>query len=376
MKRHRYRAFTLVELLVVLAIIGILISLLLPAVQAAREAARRVRCQNNLMQVGVAVQLYESAREVLPPGVTDPGPGPILSAPVGMHHGWLIYLLPYLEQNNAFKRVDFNSSVYGPKNRAVRNLSLGFLHCPSDSFGSANSSSYAACHHDVEAPIDSNNNGVMFLNSKIGLEDITDGASNTIFIGEKIGEPTDLGWMSGTRATLRNTGWPINGTPTSMAGLAAAMKKPQASPASGQGANPAPGGAATPTSDPGAATASPNPDAPNATGDDTADAKPIGGTGGAAPGPAGSSDPAADADPSADEADPAMDPLSGAIIAGALPGGPLPPTFVGGFSSQHPGVANMAFGDGSVRSMSSSTSLKVLQQLGHRSDGTLHNVDF
>ena len=113
MKRYRCRAFTLIELLVVIAIIGILIALLLPAIQAAREAARRVRCQNNLMQVGIAVQLYESAHEVLPPGVTDPGTGPIVSSPVSMHHGWLIYLLPYLEQTNAYKQIDFSSSIYG-----------------------------------------------------------------------------------------------------------------------------------------------------------------------------------------------------------------------------------------------------------------------
>ncbi len=69
-------------------------------------------------------------------------------------------------------------------------------------------SNYAACHNDVEAPIDVNNSGVMFLNSHIGQKDVTDGTTHTIYVGEKLGDPTDLGWMSGTRATLRNTGVP------------------------------------------------------------------------------------------------------------------------------------------------------------------------
>ena len=71
-------------------------------------------------------------------------------------------------------------------------------------------SSYAACHHDVEAPINSDNHGVFFLNSRIQVNDITDGCSTTIFIGEKRNRADDLTWMSGTRASLRNTGSPIN----------------------------------------------------------------------------------------------------------------------------------------------------------------------
>ncbi len=106
MKRPHRAAFTLVELLVVIAIIGILIALLLPAVQAAREAARRVSCSNNLVQLSIAMQNYEMANEALPPGVTDPV-SPVLSTPVGMHHGWLIHLLPFLEQKNAYAQARF-----------------------------------------------------------------------------------------------------------------------------------------------------------------------------------------------------------------------------------------------------------------------------
>ena len=86
--------FTLIELLVVIAIIAVLIALLLPAVQAAREAARRAQCVNNLMQLGIAMQNYESSHEMLPPGVVNLT-GPILDQPKGYHFGWLVQILPY-----------------------------------------------------------------------------------------------------------------------------------------------------------------------------------------------------------------------------------------------------------------------------------------
>ena len=72
-------------------------------------------------------------------------------------------------------------------------------------------SNYAGCHNDIESPIDTDNNGVLFLNSHTSARDVTDGASNTIYVGEKLCEQTDLGWMSGTRATLRNMGSGLGG---------------------------------------------------------------------------------------------------------------------------------------------------------------------
>lgn len=213
----RRSGFTLIELLVVIAIIGVLIALLLPAVQAAREAARRSQCVNNLMQLSVAVQNYEGTYEVLPPGVVNPK-GPIKNAPPGYHFGWLAQILPYIEAGNVQRHLNFGVSVYDPANDTARAVSLNVLLCPSDgfmgrSYGSGNPAptSYAACHHDVEAPIDTKNAGVMFLNSSIRYDDIKDGSSNTIFISEKIYDPTDLGWASGTRSTLRNTGATPNG---------------------------------------------------------------------------------------------------------------------------------------------------------------------
>jgi prepilin-type processing-associated H-X9-DG protein len=110
----------------------------------------------------------------------------------------------------------FNSNVpvYDETNRTVATTGLNTLTCPSDPItgapGADRRDSYAACHHDVEAPIDVDNHGVFFLNSHVRREDITDGTSFTFFVGEKPLKTTDLGWASGTRATLRNTGTRLN----------------------------------------------------------------------------------------------------------------------------------------------------------------------
>jgi prepilin-type N-terminal cleavage/methylation domain-containing protein/prepilin-type processing-associated H-X9-DG protein len=208
--------FTLIELLVVIAIISVLIALLLPAVQAAREAARRAQCCNNLMQLGIALQSYESSHEMLPPGVVNPT-GPILDQPKGYHFGWLVQILPYCEQRNIYNHLNYQIGVYETQNLTTRtNLVRSFL-CPSDPGANRGPTgvalaNYAGSHNDIEAPINTNNNGVLFLNSTIRFEDITDGTSQTIYVGEKLNDGLGEGWASGTRATLRNMGLPVNAT--------------------------------------------------------------------------------------------------------------------------------------------------------------------
>jgi prepilin-type N-terminal cleavage/methylation domain-containing protein/prepilin-type processing-associated H-X9-DG protein len=202
----RRPGFTMIELLTVVAIIAVLIALLLPAVQAAREAARRTQCHNNLLQLGVALGNYVSTHGVLPPGVVN-DKGPIQNIPQGYHFGWTVQILPYIEHGNLYRLFDFRRGVYEGSNLTAQSNRVGMLMCPSDSWpGSTN---YMGCHHDVEGPIDVDNHGVLYLNSHVAYDDITDGRAYTILLGEALGGPS-LGWASGTRGTLRNTGSPLN----------------------------------------------------------------------------------------------------------------------------------------------------------------------
>jgi prepilin-type N-terminal cleavage/methylation domain-containing protein/prepilin-type processing-associated H-X9-DG protein len=203
-------AFTLVELLVVIAIIGILVALLLPAIQAAREAARRTSCLNNVTQLGLALHNYEFHFEALPAGVTNPT-GPIRNEPQGNHVSWIVLILPYMEERVMYRLFDQSAGAYAPVNADVRGASIKILECPSErgltitDEGKIAHSSYAGCHHDVEAPIDADNHGLLFLNSKVSYDEIDDGSSKTILVGEKFIDEEGLGWVSGTRETLRNT---------------------------------------------------------------------------------------------------------------------------------------------------------------------------
>ena len=206
---NRPSGFTLIELLVVMAIIAVLICLLLPAVQQCRESARRTQCKNNLMQIGIALQNYEAAHRVFPPG-TQNVTGPIVSGEgeAYFHMSWLTQILPFMEQTNDYNHIDFTSSVYSSSNRPVRARSIAGFLCPSDpsplppGVGVTN---YCGVHNDYETPIDVNQNGVLFLNSSVRCEQITDGLSNTIFVIESaINQGGELGWMSGTKSSLRN----------------------------------------------------------------------------------------------------------------------------------------------------------------------------
>jgi prepilin-type processing-associated H-X9-DG protein len=146
---------------------------------------------------------------VFPPGVVN-DKGPIVGLPTGYHHGWTVQILPYIGQNNTYHRVNQRESVYAASNATVRGVVISTLMCPSSARPPGHSS-YAGCHHDVEAPIAADNHGVLFLNSHIRFDDISDGPAHTIMLGESRElDPAQLGWMSGTSATLRNTGHPLN----------------------------------------------------------------------------------------------------------------------------------------------------------------------
>ena len=220
-RRHGSRkqhGFTLVELLVVIAIIGVLVGLLLPAVQSAREAARRMQCQNNLRQLGLAAHNHESAMKYLPPAYR--------AQQIGMAPGYfdlwgtLALLTPYLEQTNVYNSIDLSLTMYQLTSPfgiqapvAVKTRVPTFL-CPSDKGQSVCSNAYAIVGELAPnnyafclgtgttrgrtgwlgSPWDAD--GVFFASSKIRLTDIKDGTSNTIGASERIlgegGEATTL----------------------------------------------------------------------------------------------------------------------------------------------------------------------------------------
>ena len=153
---RRTSGFTLIELLVVMAILGILLALLLPAVQAARESARRVACQNNLKQLGIALQHHESARGEFPTGSESHQDPAAPSTPYGFYR-WsaLAHLLPYLENTAAYDSLNLSLPLYGanlqvtPANQPGVAVTISAFLCPSDQqtpvspgFGPTN---YATC---------------------------------------------------------------------------------------------------------------------------------------------------------------------------------------------------------------------------------------
>lgn len=209
MIRISRRAFTLVELLVVIAMIGILVAMMLPGIQASRETARRAQCVDHLRTIGQGLSRYYGAYECFPAGVENPT-RPIRNEPQGRHVGWICPLLPYVDAAIYASKLDVSESVYAAENDEVRRTTLSVVTCPSFPGNLSEEgwavSNYAGCHHDEEAPINTDNHGVFILNQWLTEDDISDGLAFTLFVGEKGGEPGDLGWASGTRATLRNTG--------------------------------------------------------------------------------------------------------------------------------------------------------------------------
>jgi prepilin-type N-terminal cleavage/methylation domain-containing protein len=335
MKRKKHFAFTLVELLVVIAIIGILISMMMPAIQAARETARRAECTNNMMQLGMGLSDYQSAHQTLPPG-TIADKGPIQNVAKGNHISWLVQILPYIQERSTYNNIDLSAGAYAPENAGARRLSITMFKCPSYA-GLENPetplSNYAGCHNAVEAPIAENNDGVLFLNSHIRDKDITDGAANTIFAGEKGGSQWDLGWMSGTRATLRNCGTPLDETMLDDGPHYYAPEpgqEPAARPAVAEKTANAEKPVATETA--GATEKTAEPEKPAAT--------------------------AAAEKPVEEKEKPAAAKTYSDL-------------YVGGFGSYHPYGVNFLFGDGAVHFTGNDIDLKLLEQLGNRADGKL-----
>jgi prepilin-type N-terminal cleavage/methylation domain-containing protein/prepilin-type processing-associated H-X9-DG protein len=206
MRLPRGRGFTLVELLVVIAIIGVLVALLLPAVQAAREAANRSSCNNNLKQIGIALHNYHDTYKVLPAGYI------YMSGGGQPEWGWAVAILPFMEEAPLYDALGaqtlrlnqvYTGASTTPANVALLQTRIDTYRCPSDSakalcdninFGGSNNprvakSNYVACAGWSNTPNYPTHNydcgGMFWGNSWLGMADCIDGLSNTLFVGER-----------------------------------------------------------------------------------------------------------------------------------------------------------------------------------------------
>jgi prepilin-type N-terminal cleavage/methylation domain-containing protein/prepilin-type processing-associated H-X9-DG protein len=229
--------FTLVELLVVIAIIATLIGLLLPAVQTAREAARRSACSNNLKQIALGMDLYESAKRSFPAGREGSDGGCPVQPAMGKNTSSFVHILPYIEQkglHDAFTQAEATTAVVGdvPQVFAVRVFSEtpGTYKCPSTSkpFSGSNTTSvqpevgygsYAMCQghqgptYGIACAVKDLNTGMALYVTKIKRKQITDGTTKTLLIGEvqDVTQPPNRYWFANRHVdSMRSTDNPIN----------------------------------------------------------------------------------------------------------------------------------------------------------------------
>ena len=313
--RAQRSAFTLIELLVVIAIIAVLIALLLPAVQAAREAARRIQCVNNLKQIGLAIHTYFDSAGAFPSGYIsyykrDGSDEGVAEDDIGPGWGWGSLILPQLEQRNIHNAINFNLTMTSGTNDTAQLLRINAYLCPSDpqkelvpvrnetnsatvyTVGSGNYVGVYGVGEIGDAP--GGGTGMFFRNSRINFASITDGTSNTFAVGER---SHDLSYVTWTGRAIG--GWLFP----------------------------------TPSFEGGRNTFSPNPEE-------------------------------------------AFTMILGPV---GIENGPRPPNYpsahVEDFRSHHPGGVNFAFADGSVRFIKNSINEPIYQALATRAGGEVLSAD-
>jgi prepilin-type N-terminal cleavage/methylation domain-containing protein len=207
---RRARAFTLIELLVVIAIIAILVAILLPAVQQAREAARRTQCRNNLKQIGLALHNYASRISCYPPGyITAVNPD---GSEAGNGWGWASFLLHDVDQAPLLQQIQFNRDITDAANAASRKTIIPAYQCPSEVFAGvfnvvdqngnpltdvAQASYVAMNGNQGVSDSAATNDGAFVRNKSFRPQNVTDGLSNTLFVGER---GTNMSFASWTGA--------------------------------------------------------------------------------------------------------------------------------------------------------------------------------
>jgi prepilin-type N-terminal cleavage/methylation domain-containing protein len=219
----RRRGFTLIELLVVIAIIAVLMALLLPAIQKVREAANRLKCKNNLKQIGLALHNYHTSMGSFPPGFQSTSKVPDGDG-LGPGWGWAAYLLPYVEQDNLHRQINFTRDIRDSVNGIPRLRSLPLFLCPSDSppkltFTAVNEGGGALCDlafanyvgvggtYEISGFPDTGNGpqfqGIFLRNSRVRITDISDGSSYTLAIGERASRQSPMTtWVGGVTGSV------------------------------------------------------------------------------------------------------------------------------------------------------------------------------
>lgn len=218
------RAFTLIELLVVIAIIAVLVALLLPAVQQAREAARRSSCKNNLKQIGVALHNYHDTFSLLPPGyivrnIAASQMASMETAQNGPGFAWGTMILPYVEQPALYDGMNFEGNATDTQNLAMGRRTISTYLCPSDpapqtftvndgtndyEIASANYVGVIGYGSVSMTPGSPAGKGAFYRNSRTKLRDITDGTSNSMLVGERTYQHN---FVQGATPAAANSTW-------------------------------------------------------------------------------------------------------------------------------------------------------------------------